>query len=120
MTAASASTSGPVTRRRLTRMAKNTDHADNVTSAAASHAPDTAAVAASGAATTTATAIHNRNPTAYQPTSRCRARSDGLPVPRRGCIQRRPTPVPLIAISYTLLPPREQYASEGRELRHES
>ena len=87
MTAASASTSGPVMPWRATRTAKNTDQTHSVTSAAASHAPDTAAVAASGAATTTATAIHSRNPTAYQPTSRCSARSDAPPVPRRGHTQ---------------------------------
>ena len=120
MIAASASTTGPDRPRRPTHQAKNTDQAHSVTSTAASHAPETAAVAASGAATTTATAIHSRSPTAYQPTSWCRARSDGPPGPRGYPRQRLAAPVPLIASPAALIDVREQYAVVNHKLRQES
>src|SRR6201994_4817583 len=81
MATASARTTVIVSPDRRTRQVKNADHRPSPASAPPSHQPDCCLVTASTATAVNRTAPPRRRAIAYQPASRCRARSDGPPKP---------------------------------------
>src|SRR6201996_62689 len=81
MTTASARTTASVSPDRRTHQVNTTDHRPSPVRAIASHQPEIRVVSASTATAVNRTEPPRRRAIAYQPASRCRARSDGPPKP---------------------------------------